>query len=50
MPYTDPSQIDQKIDEMIKSGQLSSMSECAMGSAIADKESENTLNKKSIDQ
>ena len=34
------------IEEMIASGELGTMTECAYGSAVADKECENTLNKK----
>lgn len=37
---------DKTIDELIKSGEIGTMTECAYGAPIADKESENTLNKK----
>lgn len=33
------------IEEMIESGELGTMTECAYGAAIADTEAENTLKK-----
>lgn len=32
------------IEEMIASGEIGTMTECAYGSAVADRECENTLN------
>lgn len=37
---------DKKIEEMIASGELGTMTECAYGSTIADMEHENNLKKK----
>ena len=39
----------ESIEEMIKNGELSVMSECAYGEAIADDERNNTLNKSDKD-
>lgn len=36
---------DKKIQELIENGELSVMSECAYGSAVADTEKNNTLPK-----
>ena len=36
------------IEDMIASGELSVMTECAYGSAVADTEYENTLKKKPV--
>ena len=38
-------QRNKELEEMIKNGELSVMSECAYGEAIADDERNNTLNK-----
>lgn len=36
------------IEEMIASGEIGTMTECAYGSAVADTECENTLKKKVV--
>lgn len=38
------------IEEMIASGELGTMTECAYGSAIADSEAENILKTKKLDK
>ena len=38
------------IEEMIASGEIGTMTECAYGSAVADTECENTLKKKNVDK
>lgn len=37
---------DKKLQEMIENGEIGTMTECAYGSSVADKEKENTLKKK----
>ena len=37
---------DKELQELIEKGELSTMSECAYGSAIADEEKKNTLHEK----
>ena len=43
------SERDKTIEEMIESGELGTMTECAYGSAIADTEHDNSLKKKRED-
>ena len=40
---------EKTLEEMIESGELGVMTECAYGSAIADSEHKNTLNKDNKD-
>ncbi len=41
-------EINKTIEDMIASGEIGTMTECAYGSAVADTESDNTLKKKNV--
>ena len=40
--------INKNIEDMINSGEIGVMTECAYGSAVADTECDNVLNKKKV--